>query len=266
MEQKSPISIDRPGLARIKLALFWAILGGLGVFAVFPYQLEILSPTQLEQLNQVSLPLPVLAGLSALQTGVLLFVLCWLGLFLGEKLELKSAIANALVNGTEMPKISRGYTLVVVITGMFGGLLVLGLDRAFKPFMPASRLEMDLGISLWKRFLASIYGGITEELLLRLFLMTLLVWLLARITRSKANIPTWIFWFGIISTAILFGLGHLPATESIWPLTAIVITRALVLNGVLGLVFGYLYWKAGLEYAMLAHFLADIMLHVIGGT
>jgi hypothetical protein len=35
------------------------------------------------------------------------------------------------------------------------------------------------------------------------------------------------------------------------------------LNGVLGVAFGRLYWKKGLESAMIAHFSADIVLHVI---
>ena len=37
----------------------------------------------------------------------------------------------------------------------------------------------------------------------------------------------------------------------------------LLLNGVAGVAFGWLYWKRGLEMAMLAHFSADIVLHVI---
>jgi hypothetical protein len=35
------------------------------------------------------------------------------------------------------------------------------------------------------------------------------------------------------------------------------------LNGLGGLAFGWLYWKRGLESAMMAHFSADIVLHVI---
>jgi hypothetical protein len=33
----------------------------------------------------------------------------------------------------------------------------------------------------------------------------------------------------------------------------------------MGIAFGFLYWQWGLEYAMLSHFCADIVLHVIGG-
>ena len=36
----------------------------------------------------------------------------------------------------------------------------------------------------------------------------------------------------------------------------------MLLNGVGGMLFGWLYWKHGLMAAMLAHFSADIVLHV----
>lgn len=67
----------------------------------------------------------------------------------------------------------------------------------------------------------------------------------------------------IIFAAIIFGLGHLPATAQIISLNAIVIMRAILLNGLGGIIFGWLYWKKGLESAMIAHFSADIVLHTI---
>jgi len=47
------------------------------------------------------------------------------------------------------------------------------------------------------------------------------------------------------------------------PLTALYVSRIIVLN-LSGVVFGWLYWKRGLENAMMAHFSTDIVLHVIG--
>jgi len=35
------------------------------------------------------------------------------------------------------------------------------------------------------------------------------------------------------------------------------------LNGIGGIIFGWLYWKKGLESAMISHFSADIVLQVI---
>jgi len=72
-----------------------------------------------------------------------------------------------------------------------------------------------------------------------------------------------VLWIANIIAAVLFGLGHLPATAASVALTPLVVTRALVLNGLGGVGFGYLYMKHGLESAMIAHFSADIVLHVL---
>jgi membrane protease YdiL (CAAX protease family) len=71
------------------------------------------------------------------------------------------------------------------------------------------------------------------------------------------------FWIAIILISVVFGLGHLPMTAKFQQITALVVFRAVVLNGIAGVVFGWLYWKKGLESAMIAHFSTDIILHVI---
>jgi hypothetical protein len=40
--------------------------------------------------------------------------------------------------------------------------------------------------------------------------------------------------------------------------------RALVLNGVAGIAFGYLYWKDGLEAAMIGHMSAHVVMQIPG--
>lgn len=65
-------------------------------------------------------------------------------------------------------------------------------------------------------------------------------------------------------TSILFGLGHIPATIEVFgELTTMLFVRALLLNGLFGLWFGYLYFRKGLEYAIIAHFSVDIFIHVL---
>ncbi|MNG42185.1 hypothetical protein D3C84_1318920 [compost metagenome] len=48
-------------------------------------------------------------------------------------------------------------------------------------------------------------------------------------------------------------------------LSAAVIARTIILNALLGVWFGYLYWRKGLEYAIIAHMSADLVLHGIIG-
>jgi CAAX amino terminal protease family. len=67
-----------------------------------------------------------------------------------------------------------------------------------------------------------------------------------------------VFWTANILFALAFGAAHLPTEAAIGlPLNPLVVTATLVLNGIGGLVFGWLFWMFGLESAMLAHFLAD---------
>ena len=116
----------------------------------------------------------------------------------------------------------------------------------------------------WQGFLASFYGGINEEVLLRLFLMTLLAWLGKFVSHTADGRPTaGVLWVANILAAVMFGLGHLPATAAVMTITPLVVLRAIVLNGLLGIGFGYFYTKYGLESAILSHFSADIILHVV---
>jgi membrane protease YdiL (CAAX protease family) len=72
------------------------------------------------------------------------------------------------------------------------------------------------------------------------------------------------FWIAIVLVAVLFGLGHLPATSRITPLTTMLILRALVLNGIAAIAFGYLYWRHGLEAAMIGHMGAHLVMQIPG--
>ena len=48
-------------------------------------------------------------------------------------------------------------------------------------------------------------------------------------------------------------------------LTTIVVVRTVLLNSIAGVLFGWLYWRRGLLAAMVSHFSADIVLHVVAG-
>jgi len=72
-------------------------------------------------------------------------------------------------------------------------------------------------------------------------------------------------WIGIVTASFIFGLLHLPAASQVFKKTPILTTRVLVLNMVAGISFGWLFWHYGLISAGIAHFTADVVLHVIAG-
>jgi len=64
--------------------------------------------------------------------------------------------------------------------------------------------------------------------------------------------------------ALVFGAAHLATASAIgWPMSALVLTRTFVLNGLGGLAFGWLFWTYGLESAMLAHLFTDVALYTL---
>src|SRR6185312_1275696 len=119
------------------------------------------------------------------------------------------------------------------------------------PRLPNLPFVIVAKLPVWKRFLACFYGGGYEELFTRLFLLSVIAWLMNRSwRRPKPQLSNTAFWLANILTALLFGLGHLPSASLFMPITAIVVMAALSLNGVAGIAFGYLFRTRGLEAAI----------------
>jgi len=60
-------------------------------------------------------------------------------------------------------------------------------------------------------------------------------------------------WVAILLSAVLFGVGHLPALATVVDPTPLVVVRTIALNAVAGIALGWLYWQESLEAAMVAH-------------
>ena len=117
----------------------------------------------------------------------------------------------------------------------------------------------------WKGLLASFYGGINEEILLRLCVMSFFVWLGRFVSKNRRWLAhAWLCCGSPTSWPPCSLVSVTCRPPRAWsPLTPLVVTRALVLNGLIGIGFGYLYFKHGLEAAMISHFAPDIILHVL---
>jgi membrane protease YdiL (CAAX protease family) len=194
-------------------------------------------------------------------------------LFVAGHIGLGAPILEGWIEGRNVKGQLRRIVRPSLVVGIAGGLILIAIEAGvFGPLL--SRDLSSLGISLptrltppaWQGLPAALYGAFDEEILLRLFVVTVLAWLGSRIRKSNSRRPrTGLLWTANVLAAVLFGMGHLPATAAAGlPIDALVITRAVVMNGLLGVAFGWLYFTEGLESAMLAHFSADIMLHVIG--
>lgn len=254
---------------KVALILWLASLGG--VLAVIPYSLTLQAPA-LAKLNQPLPPMPVILLSALVQNGLLLAVAVAAGLFFAYRIGLGAPILEAKLAGEPVGARVRALILPSITLGVVAALIILALEVFV--FMPALKAELGAAAQSlltpgvapppWQGFLASFYGGIDEEVLLRLFFLSLLAFLGKFVSHTAEGRPTLaVLWAANIIAAILFGLGHLPATSAILPITPLVVARAVVLNGAAGIVFGYLYFTRGLESAMLSHFSADIVLHVL---
>ena len=242
----------------------------LSSIAILPYALALQSST-LESMD-LPIPLPALIALQLAQSAILFGIIIFAGMYFASRVELGTPILDSIARGESTSDKIRAILPISIGLGVIAALLIIGLDVFV--FQPA--LINELGTSAdalnlqnaqpaaWKGFLASFYGGIAEEILLRLLVMSFLAWLGRFVSKTQEGKPTSaVFWIANILAAVLFGLGHLPATATFLPLTPLVVTRAILLNGIGGVIFGWLYWKRGLESAMVSHFSADIVLHVL---
>jgi hypothetical protein len=150
--------------------------------------------------------------------------------------------------------------------GLLSGAVLLLLDLLFLPYWPPKLVDFAQRTRLWENFLASFYGGLNEEIFTRLFGFSVLTWLLSRFSHTPTGLPTdAVLWTANVIMAILFGLGHLPATKDLLgSIPPPMFIRAILLNTPVGLICGWVFWTYGIEAAVLAHFSADIVYHVAG--
>ena len=251
-----PAPAAPPMRADLKLAAVLGVAAAFATAALFPY-LQLLMPEQLAKLP-VSLPVLVLA--QSLQALLLLGLLAFCGLRMGHAIGLGAPWLRACL--AKAPRAAQPWWLAAAC-GAAAALVVLGLDPLFASSMPAPLHALPAqpaGTHALAGFLASFYGGIAEEIQLRLFLVTLLAWGMSRF--RAGGVADWQLLLAVLLAAIAFGAGHLPAAGKVWPLDTVVVVRTVLLSAIAGLVFGWFYIRHGLESAMLSHFCADLVLHV----
>lgn len=149
-------------------------------------------------------------------------------------------------------------------------LIAIAVDLFFYHVLgvlePAPEIHARISIPAWTGIPISFAAGLGEELTYRLFLMSLFTWLAMLLLRSRPGDLRWpmAVIVGMVLSSLIFSWVHLGSIEmySADPAGLAVLRTFLIIMGP-GLAFGYLYWKRGLEAAILAHFLIDILVHVV---
>lgn len=249
--------------------LFWLLVAAqvFAVLAIIPIALDIVRLVS-SRVPTPTIPIPLLILIGAVENFLLLAFTLWLGLKLSRRLGLGVPLLEAWVMKRPVSKTEvAGVLKSGVLFGLPVGIVLLLALLWLSWRLPNLPLVVIANLPLWKRVLVCFYGGIYEELLTRLFLLTLLAWLFDRGWRKTVpGLSNWAFWLANFLAALLFGLGHLPTASLFLPITTLVVVAAILFNGVAGVAFGYLYRRRGLEAAMVAHFIADFVIYVVGSS
>jgi membrane protease YdiL (CAAX protease family) len=209
---------------------------------------------------------------NALINGLLISVMGTLGLLITNRIGLGLPFIEGWVNRDRgLPQFSRAVAIGWIAAVGFAASILILQNFVFGPPMQALFEEIGYIVPAeavtppLSGFLAAISAGITEEVIFRLFGLSLLAWLGGLIFHNPEGRPKIaVLWIANIILALGFGASHLSAAASLgWPINTLIIVRTVLLNGIGGVVLGWLFWTFGLETAMLAHFLGDVIIYTL---
>lgn len=226
--------------------LLFVLLGGIiGGYCLGFYSYDSLSEELFRQLQEQNVTKEMVAFSSAIQYGILFGVfLASIGLLLSKKISLWK----------EFKKDKKAILMTIIIT-IVGALVLFPGDKLiFGSLNTWVAEQYTVKPTIYKIIGGLLVGGIIEEVMLRLFFMSLIILILSKLLlKNKKEIPTYIFVIANILSAFLFAAGHLPSTATMTALTPVILLRCFIMNGGIGLAFGYLYRKYGIGYAMISH-------------
>jgi hypothetical protein len=234
---------------RLAAALWLLAMSGVVVlaFTVLP---------QLVAKAHGTVPLGVVMAANVVQGGVLLLLAVWSGVALARPLGLGAPAIEAALSGSGGWPALKRQLLPAAITGLLVGATLALAPRIAPAALLAANASVELPLAA-----KLLYGGVTEEVLMRWGLMTFLIWLPWRLLQKKTGLPRAVYVIvAILFAAVLFGVLHLPAAAAMGiPLTAPVVTFIIIGNCFPGILFGFLYWRHGIEASIIAHALGHLV-------
>lgn len=206
---------------------------------------------------------PWLKAVSVIQPAVLLAVAVLLGVLLARRVGLHSPFLESVAAEQPSPQTLRPQLVPAVVGGVIGGACILLTAAISKQlFTPAVLERIGTLQGLLPLPTRLLFGGIAEELLLRWGFMTLVVWIGWRLFQKGQGRPSSMtLVLAILISSLIFGAGHLPlAVMLVGEVTASIVFFVIVANSAFGIVAGFLFWRYGLESAIIAHMLVHIAL------
>ena len=232
-------------------------LGLLGVASLWIVPFEVLLPEVqfTTSLRILSLVQPALLTMAAIFVGYYLAPKVGLGAPVVDAVIARSPIVVAIWRIVPFATLVASASALIIIA--YGAYAAPEIGRASPLGARLSAFQMPLLTKM-------LYGGITEELLTRWGLVSLFAWVGWRFSGRPACPKNSIFWIAIAGSAFLFAIGHLPLLLLIIPNPQWWLVAAVLLgNAIPGVLFGWLFWRKGIEAAMLAHMLAHLISSIL---
>ncbi len=237
-----------------KFLLLVLISGLIGGYCLGLYSYDSLSIDLLKELQNQNVTKEMVAISSMIQYGILFgLILASIGIILSKKINLWKEF-----------KINKKALITTIIITIIGALILFPGDKLIFGSLNTWVLEQyTVKPTIYKIIGGLLVGGIIEEVMMRLFFMSLIIFIISKFYKNKKEIPTIVFIIANIISSLLFAAGHLPSTLTMTTLTPIIIIRCFLFNGGLGLCFGYLYRKYGIGYAMISHGLCHLISDIL---
>jgi membrane protease YdiL (CAAX protease family) len=149
--------------------------------------------------SELPAPIPVTAFANFLLILAVYGSLGFLGLKLAKRIGFPEIWEKGITN--------RQRFLTQLAIGLILGVVLIVLDLVLSNFNSIGRLPHP---SFPDSVVASISAGIGEEIVFRLFFISLFIWVGLRVLPQGKNKNT-LFWVASLVSAILFSIGHFPS-------------------------------------------------------
>lgn len=196
-------------------------------------------------------------------TAIVLAALIGVGAIAAREVGLHSLIARR-VHPRHLPSgHAFHWVQAAVLLGVAAFLAQWLFDRWFWQSLPQPRIQLlheAVETSGTGQLMGALLHAINEELMLRWGLMSGLLWVLALLFRRSPGRPGAAFaWTAIVGASLLSLAGQLPSLLHVMASdpAGVLLARAAVASAATGIAYGWLFWKHGLEAAMLAHVTAQ---------
>ena len=225
--------------------LFFGVIGLVGGFFVGLYALDSYPEEIKNTIYEQGINDTLLGIVTAVQSMLYGVILGAVGIIFGAKIGLYKSERH----------IERRPLTVALGVALVGGLSMILFDLLlFGRFSEAIMSSYDVKPSVDFILASILYGGVIEEVMLRLFMLTLVAFILFKIFGKGEEKPSTVILVSAnVIASLLFAAGHLPTTSVILGLTPMIVFRSFLLNGGIGFMLGWLYHRWGLRYAMIAH-------------